>query len=92
MQTKPLYILISNGGDGSYSTNYTLDPALIQKLREAYDNDLMDYDDVGCDGDGFHYDTINVPFDATYESLGISYPMDESHFGFLSNEEEEEEG
>lgn len=68
-----LYVLISDGGDGSYYPQYTLNPQLINKLQEAHDLDLMTYENgVGCDGDGFHYDTITVPDGSTAESLGIS--------------------
>jgi len=75
MNTKPLYLLVSNGGDGSYSIQMTLDSKLIEKM-EAKDD--LDYEsDPGCDGDGFHYDTIQVPADATYESLGITYPFED---------------
>lgn len=71
--SKTLYVLIRDGGDGSSYPYYTLDSDLIAKLQEAYDDDRMDYENgIGCDGDGFHYDTIQVPDDATPESLGIS--------------------
>ena len=67
-----LYILISDGGDGSYYPRFTLNPDLIKKLDDAYNQDLMDYDNgIGCDGDGFHYSTVEVPDDSTAESLGI---------------------
>jgi hypothetical protein len=71
MNTKPLYVIISDGGDGSYYPHYTLNSDLILKLQQAYDKNLMNYDDIGCDGDGFHYSTINVPEECTIESLGI---------------------
>lgn len=78
MKTKKLYVLISDGGDGSYSANYTFSTELIQKLEKAADADLMDYENgIGCDGDGFHYDTLSVPEDCTYESLGIRHPIAE---------------
>ena len=72
MMTKPLFLLVSDGGDGSYSISYTLDPETIRLREEAYDRDEYEHGDPGIDGDGFHYDTIQVPVDATYESLGIS--------------------
>jgi hypothetical protein len=56
-----LFVLISDGGDGSYYPQYCTDQAVIDRLRQAFDADLMDYENgLGCDGDGFHYDTINV--------------------------------
>lgn len=71
--SKKLYVLISDGGDGSYHPKYTLNPDLIAKMQKAYDEDKMDYENgYGVDGDGFHYDTILVPDDATPELLGIS--------------------
>lgn len=88
--TKPLYVLISDGGDGSYYTNYTLDPELISKLQDASDSGRMWYDNgIGWDGDGFHYDTISVPFDATPESLGISV-LDDDYADQFRNEEEDD--
>lgn len=73
MKTKNLYVLVSDGGDGSYSTQYTFNDELIGKMQEAYDQGLMDYENgMGCDGDGFHYDTLTVPVECTADSLGIS--------------------
>lgn len=73
-----LYILISDGGDGSYYPQFTLNPALIDKLDKAYDEDLMNYDNgIGCDGDGFHYSTVEVPDGSTPKSLGIRVLADD---------------
>lgn len=70
---KKLFIIISDGGDGSYYPQYTMNEELIKKLDLAYDEDRMSYDSgIGCDGDGFHYDTLNIPDECTPESLGIS--------------------
>jgi hypothetical protein len=70
---KKLYILISNGGDGSYYPQYVLDFEVLNLIQEAYDQDLVDYESCpGVDGDGFHWDQINIPDDATPDSLGIS--------------------
>ena len=71
MNTKPLYVLVSDGGDGSYSPIFTLDEAWIARQRARDDAGELDCEDVGVDGDGFHYTVIQVPEDATYESLGI---------------------
>lgn len=80
MKTKLLYILISDGGDGSFYPNYTFNTELIDKLQKAADDDRMCYDNgIGVDGDGFHYDTLNVPEDATYESLGIISPLEDDY-------------
>lgn len=65
-----LYILISNGGDGSYSPQYVLDPAVIEELERQ--DDVGELGESWYDGDGFHYDTVTVPDGSTAESLGIS--------------------
>lgn len=69
---KTLYVLVSNGGDGSYYPHYTFNAKFIQKLEDQDANGSLDYDDLGCDGDGFHYDTILVPDECTLENMGIS--------------------
>ncbi len=76
MKTKPLFVMISDGGDGSYYPNYTFNPEFIAMLKEAHDNRKMNYENgIGCDGDGFHYDTINVPEECTGESLGLGHRL-----------------
>ena len=78
MNTKPLFVLISDGGDGSYYPRFTFNKDLIDKLEAAADEDRMDYESgVGMDGDGFHYETIYVPVECTAESLGISMMADD---------------
>jgi hypothetical protein len=93
--SKALYILISDGGDGSYYPQYTMNSELIAKLHDAYDEDRMDYcNGIACDGDGFHYDVIQVPDDSTPESLGISkycFLSDDYADQFASEDEEDEE-
>lgn len=86
MNTKNLYVLVSDGGDGSYSTVFTLDAAWIARQEARYDNDDLEHGDIGVDGDGFHYSTVQVPLDATYESLGIHYHVD------LDDDDEDEDG
>lgn len=65
---KKLFVLVSDGGDGSYSPRYTFNDEWIAK-RDADHADL-EHGDVGVDGDGFHYDTLNVSDECTLESLG----------------------
>ena len=90
MKTKPLYVLISNGGDGSCYPHYTFDTELINKLQKAYDEDKMDYESgIGCDGDGFHYDVLQVPVECTAASLNTSM-LDEEDFEEIFNGGEEE--
>lgn len=90
MKTKPLYVLISDGGDGSYYPHYTFNTELIEKLEKAADEDKMDYDNgIGCDGDGFHYETLNVPVECTAESLGISVMDDDFADRFFTDDDED---
>lgn len=69
-KTKTLYVLVSDGGDGSYYPHYTMNQEYIDYLNDHSDRGLMDYDSIGCDGDGFHYDTIKVPAFLTLEMMG----------------------
>lgn len=89
--TKTLYVLISDGGDGSYYPRYTMNPELIAKLKKAVRENRMDYENgIGCDGDGFHYDTIQVPADSTPESLGITVLSDDFADEFFEEGREDE--
>ena len=78
---KTLYILVKDCGDGSTSLRYTMNSALIAKLQFAADKRLMDYEDSLIDGDGFHYNTLTVPDECSYASLGISnsYVLDDNY-------------
>ena len=63
---KKLYCLVGNGGDGSYSINYTMNEDYIKEQQRRYDCDESDYEyDLGIDGDGFHYDVLLVPDECT---------------------------
>lgn len=73
MNTKKLFVLISDGGDGSFYPHYTFNEQWIAKQKEKDQRGELEYDDLGCDGDGFHYDVLNVPEECTLESLGIRY-------------------
>lgn len=53
-------VLVSNGGDGSYGITYITQEA-CEWLGAYYEEHGSDYDSIGCDGDGFHYDVIDVP-------------------------------
>jgi hypothetical protein len=72
MKTKPLYLLVSDCGDGSYFVQFSMSTEWIKKQQELYDNDELDYDSAGVDGDGFSYNVLQVPVDCTSESLGIT--------------------
>lgn len=71
-KTKTLYVLVSGGGDGSYYPHYTFNEKFIASMNEKDERGELDYEALGCDGDGFHYDTIQVPVECTCESMGIS--------------------
>ncbi len=69
--TQILYVLVSSNGDGSYSPMFTLDAALIEKMKQADRKGLLSADgDPGVDGDGFHYSKVTLPASVTKESLG----------------------
>lgn len=70
--SKKLFVLVSDGGDGSYNPRYTFNEDWIQEQSKKYDNGELEYDSIGCDGDGFHYDVLMVPDECTIESLGIT--------------------
>jgi hypothetical protein len=70
MATKKLYVLTSNGGDGSCYPQYTFNEAWIKKMEAADASGDLDYE-TWADGDGFHYDIMTVPEECTLESLSI---------------------
>lgn len=80
-----LYVLVCDGGDGSYHPQYILDQKVMDKMNQLDAEGLLP--DGWSDGDGFHLDWINVPDDSTPESLGISVLTMED----LDNDEEEDE-
>ncbi|WP_155638784.1 hypothetical protein [Burkholderia territorii] len=67
-----VHLLVSNGGDGSYGITFLNDEA-VQWLAAHYKEQGHDYDSLGCDGDGFHYETIEVPdgFNIGQEIYGV---------------------
>lgn len=69
---KKLFVLVSNGGDGSYYPQFTFNEEWIERQHEAHDLGELEYDSLGCDGDGFHYEVLTVPDECTLESLGVS--------------------
>lgn len=77
--SKKLFVLVQDNCDGSYSTVFTMNEEWIKLQQEKYDNDELDYDSVGCDGDGFHYKVLNVPDECTLQSLGILYDCAEAN-------------
>lgn len=69
---KKLFVLVSNGGDGSSYPQYTFNEEWINVQKERDDFNYDGYD-LGVDGDGFHYDTLMVPDECTLQSLGIHF-------------------
>lgn len=67
---KKLFVLISNGGDGSYYPHYTFNEEWIEAQNAKDSRGDLDCESLGCDGDGFHYDVLMVPNECTLESLG----------------------
>lgn len=64
---KRLYI-IAGGTDGYVNIKFTFYRDIADRVME---NDPESYGDCDC------LTSILVPDDATYESLGISYPLEE---------------
>lgn len=71
--SKKLFVLVSDGGDGSYTPCFTFNEEWIAHQQEAADAGELEYPALGCDGDGFHYTVLTVPDDTTLESLGVHY-------------------
>lgn len=68
-----LFILVSDLGDGSYYPRFILDEKVIEEIEELFDAGHWDYENgFGCDGDGFHYTSIDVPDGSDRHSLDIS--------------------
>ena len=69
--SKNLYVFTRDNGDGSTSTQYTMNEDWIVKMETLNENGELDLDSGWIDGDGFHYDVLTVPDECTLESLGI---------------------
>lgn len=70
IKTKPLYVLVSDRGDGSYGTHFTFNTEWIRIQESKVDhNDFA----IGVDGDGFHYSVINIPEFMSLKDLGILF-------------------
>lgn len=80
MNTKKLFVLISDGGDGSYSNHYTFNEPFVTALEARED---AESGDLGMDGDGFHFDTLTVPDTCTLETLGITSDAAVTHAELL---------
>ncbi len=68
---KKLYVLSRNNGDGSSSIVATFNKELIDEMKAKYNSGDLD-SEAWADGDGFHYETWNVPDECTPESMGFN--------------------
>lgn len=76
-----LYVLVRDNGDGSNTVVATFDGTLIDKMKEAYDNDDLSYGmDAYVDGDGLNYDMWTVPDSCTTENMGFCELFEEDVF------------
>jgi hypothetical protein len=73
---KKLFVLVSDGGDGSYNPVFTFNEEWVNAQHDRYDNDGWDEGFLGADG--FHYTILTVPDDTTLESLGIRHDCADS--------------
>lgn len=69
---KTLYVLVSDGGDGSFHPHFTFNKEWIDEREREYEENGYT-EGIGQDGDGFHYTELTVPDECTLKSLGISY-------------------
>lgn len=67
-ETKILFMVITDSGDGSQSIQYTFDAELIQLMDDNQD----ELGDSYQSGDGLQVRRLQVPVQCTIESLGIS--------------------
>lgn len=67
---KKLFVLSTNCGDGSSNVYATFDQKLIRKMEKMYEKGTLNFERF-CDGDGFHYQTWNLPDECTVESVGF---------------------
>lgn len=86
---KTLYLLISDGGDGSQSISFTFDSELVELMQN--DTDFSVISESWMSGDGLQVTRIQVPEEMTMECLGISKwsVLDRNDYVELFNEEED---
>ena len=65
--------MTENCGDGSYCPRFTFNAGWIAEQEKRDAKGELDFEqDIGCDGDGFHYTTLILPDDVTLKSMGIN--------------------
>lgn len=89
--TKTLFLLISDGGDGSQSIAFSFDAELVGLMQD--DTDFNVIGENWMSGDGLQVTTMQVPVECTMESLGVSKwsILDRANYTELFNPEEGEE-
>lgn len=85
---KTVFVLVSNGGDGSSYPQFTMNQEWIDQLSMLHDTGVMDYENGYADGDGFHYETFQVPDDLTLAQMGLE-DCAHSLEDYIGGEEEE---
>lgn len=71
---KKLFVLISDGGDGSYHPYYTFNETWIKQMEERSRtnwDEMCVCPSIRATRAGVHYDVLMVPDECTLESLGI---------------------
>jgi hypothetical protein len=86
---KTLFLLISDGGDGSQSIQFSFDDELVGLMQD--DHDFAVIGENWMSGDGLQVTTIRVPDECTMESLGVSQwsVLDRANYVELFEQEEE---
>jgi len=89
--SKTLFMLISDGGDGSQSIAFSFDAELVGLMED--DVDFAVIGENWMSGDGLQVTTIQVPDECTMESMGISKwaVLDRANYTELFEPEEEED-
>lgn len=72
-ESKIIYILIKNNGDGSGINKFVEDKRVIDVLHHAYLDSMIGVEMPGVDGDGFSSTEIYVPRNWSENDLGVSF-------------------
>lgn len=68
--SKTLFILISDGGDGSQGLHYSFDAELVARMEDDHNFDVIGENYMS--GDGLQVNKLQVPIDYSMEDLGVS--------------------
>jgi hypothetical protein len=88
---KTLFLLISDGGDGSQSIQFSFDDELVGLMQD--DIDFAVIGENWMSGDGLQVTKMQVPDECTMESMGISQwsVLDRNNYTELFNPEDDED-